>query len=125
MQRALGNSDWKKDFLIHIHNLYLLHQRDEIVFTENLCPIDFEEYDPDLYPSSESDYDDDDSDELDDMKANEHVANDAQVLYHASMLLKRKIASIQDFGFHGLPWLYLISSLVLLDFRMKRRLILM
>jgi hypothetical protein len=70
----------------------------EIVFTENLCPIDLEEYDPDLYPSSD---DDDESDELDDMKANENVANDAQDLYHASILLKGKIASIQGLR---VPW---------------------
>ena len=42
-----------KERLTHIHNLYLLHQSDEIVFAKNLCLTDImgDDYDR----SSESD----------------------------------------------------------------------
>jgi hypothetical protein len=71
----------------------------EIVFTENLCPTDIMGDDYDLHPSSESDYDDDDP--LDTgTDANEPIA-EAHVLYHASMLLKGTISSIQGLK---VPW---------------------
>ncbi len=71
----------------------------EIVFAENLCPTDIMGDDYDLHPSSESDYDDDDP--LDTgTDANEPIA-EAHVLYHASMLLRGTISSIQGLK---VPW---------------------
>ena len=73
----------------------------EIVFAENLCPTNVMGDVSDLHLSSESD-EDDDSDEFDaDMKATEPTVNEAHILYHASMLLKEKIASTQGLR---VPW---------------------
>ena len=71
----------------------------EIVFAENLCPTDIMRDDYDLHLSSGSDNDDDSSLHVD-MEANKPMS-DARVLYHASMLLKKKISSIQGLQ---VPW---------------------
>lgn len=76
----------------------------EIVFTENLSAKDIM-IDDDLDLSSEGD-DDDDLDEVndgsgDDLKPNEPTVNELQLMYHASMLLKEKIASKQGLQ---VPW---------------------
>ena len=74
----------------------------EIVFAENLCPTDVMGDVYDLHVGSDSDDEDDNSDEYDaDVKATEPTVNEAQILYHASMLLKEKIASTQGLR---VPW---------------------
>ena len=72
--------------------------------SQNLCPMDIVVVDdPDLYIGDESDHngDDDDDIELDVVKAKKPTVNKEHVLYHASMLLKIQIASIQG---RELPW---------------------
>ena len=81
-----------KERLIHLYPqlVFVTPKRrtvSEIVFAENVCPSEIVGDDPDMYLDSDSDHKDDD---WDDVKANERQINEAQVLYHASKLLKGK-----------------------------------
>ncbi|CAB4005584.1 Hypothetical predicted protein [Paramuricea clavata] len=60
LSRSLSSKERLKERLLHSYPQLVfitLKRRNvsEIVFPENLCPIDLEEYDPNLYPSSEKD----------------------------------------------------------------------